>query len=138
MLEIRSNGSKWYGQELDTIEDLMKVLSEYPLDATFEKYGNFVTEFKPAKGWRPENEKYKGCTSFFGNFHTYSHVFSIITDELELIDRLTAAIRENQQTEAYKQARIEVEERERQIEEEREKRMERLTENQRMRMQFTV
>lgn len=42
MLKIISNGSKWAGEQPDSIEQLIKVLEQYPLDPTFEKYGNFI------------------------------------------------------------------------------------------------
>lgn len=113
MIEILSNGSKWYGQKPDTLEQLIDVLGEYALDPTFEKYGNFVMEYKPLK-WTEKNSQYKGCASFFGNFYSLSHVFRIITDELEIIERITAAIRANQHTEAYRLAKIEYEEHEKQ------------------------
>lgn len=117
MLEIKSNGSKWYGEALDTIDQLIEVMASYPLDPVFEKYGNYVFPFRPSQGWNTKNEHYKGCTCFFGNFYTYSHVFNIITDEPEVIEHITAAIRANQATEAYKQARTEHEDAERAKEE---------------------
>lgn len=107
IIEIRSNGSKWAGEQPDSIEMLLNVLESYTLDPCFEDFGNFATEFKPTKGWNEKNEQYKGCTSFFGNFSTLSHVFNIITNDNELIQKLTEVIRANQQTEAYKEARAE-------------------------------
>lgn len=44
-------------------------------------------------------------TTFHGNFWALSAVFKICTDESEIINRLTTAIRANQQTEAYKEAK---------------------------------
>ncbi len=108
ILEIKSNGSKWAGQEPDTIETLLSVLENNVLDPTFEKYGNFVKEYVPMK-WTENNEYLKGCTSFFGNFYTLSHVFNIITNDKEIIDRLTDAIGKNQATEEYKQIKAEQE-----------------------------
>jgi hypothetical protein len=107
MIEINSNGSKWYGQKPDDIPTLLEVLKTETLDVTFEDFGNFVYEFKPYKGWNEKNQKYKGCICISGNFLYYSHVFNIITDETEVIDQLRAAIRKNQQTEAYKAAKVE-------------------------------
>jgi len=106
MLEIISNGSKWAGQEPDSIKELIEALKEYPLDPIFEKYGNFINpnpQFLKAEA----QEKYAGCTSFWGNFHTVSHGFNIFTDEPEVIEMLSAAIRANLSTKAYKQARRE-------------------------------
>lgn len=86
--EILSNGS---GQILP-IEALFDRLATDPLDRTFEPdcYGNFVFQCEDDRR-----------TNFFGNFHTYSHVFNIATDDPDLIARLTAAIRANQQRPDY-------------------------------------
>lgn len=113
MLEIKSNGNKWIGTdtpwrtvEPETIEALVEVLKQYPLDPSFEKYGNFIDHnpqfIKPAA-----QAKYAGCTAFFGNFYTYSHVFRIYTDEPEVIEMLSTAIRANLSTKEYRQAREE-------------------------------
>lgn len=40
-----------------------------------------------------------------------SHAFSLLTDDKELIEELTEAIRKNQETEEYKQAEIKLAER---------------------------
>lgn len=89
MTNIISNGSKWAGEPLDTIEDLCAVLQSNPLDRTFEGFGNFVLA-DPDEPVR-----------FWGNFFDLSHVFSIDTDDPAIIARLTALIRANQQTPAY-------------------------------------
>lgn len=94
---INSNGSKWYGQEPDTIEDLLQALEKYPLDRRFEAYGNFIMR-------EPEmvdGSRMTGLTRFWGNFYTASHVFCIDTDEPEVIEKLTKAIRANQQRPDY-------------------------------------
>lgn len=94
MIKVIANGSKFLGQEPDTIEKLLEVLKEHPLNRTFEKYGDFISSnfLKP---------KPPGTVSIHGNFHTISHAFCIITDEPELIEKLTLAIRENQQRPDY-------------------------------------
>lgn len=109
MLQIDSNGSKWYGQQPDTIDDLLQVLKEYPLDETFEGYGNFITEITPEymaeqnrHGFMKGKDYLIGCTRFFGNFATLSHVFNITTDEPESVKALTEAIRVNQQRPDYR------------------------------------
>lgn len=107
MLQIISNGSKWAGQENNTIEQLLEVLKSYTLDPTFEKYGNFISEYGPIQ-WTDNNEHLKGCMSIFGNFRTLSHVFNIITDDRVIIDKLTEAIRNNQATEQYQEYRREM------------------------------
>ncbi len=85
---ITANGSKWAFAAPDTINDLLKVMASGPLDRSFEAYGNFI---------------YPGfeATQFMGNFLTVSHVFNIETDEPDVIEKLTAAIRENQQRPDY-------------------------------------
>ncbi|QSF43506.1 hypothetical protein [Paenibacillus tianjinensis] len=108
--EILSNNARHYGFIPDTIDTLIEKMNTYTLDPTFEEYGNFATDFNP-KMWTDENKKYKGMTCFFGNFHSLSNVFRIYTNDPEVIDRLTQAIRSNQLTEAYRAARVEIEER---------------------------
>lgn len=90
---IHSNGSKWAGEAPDTLADLLKVLASHPLDRNFEQYGNFIYAGDPAI--------LSGTTRFWGNFFTISHVFNIDTDEPEVIDALTRAIRANQQRQDY-------------------------------------
>jgi len=93
MIVIHSNGSKWRGEELDSIEKLLNVLEEYALDPSFEDYGNFIFDAD------------RVVVRFWGNFYELSHVFSIDTDEDALITRLTTAIRANQRREPYQKAR---------------------------------
>ena len=100
MLDIQSNGSKWCGQEPDSIWALVQVLNKYALDPTFENYGNFVNH-NPQWISQEIAEKYQGCLKFFGNFSSISHVFNIITDEPEVIQILTDAINKNIQTNEY-------------------------------------
>jgi hypothetical protein len=92
---INSNGG---GRTLP-IEALFDRLASDPLDRTFERYGNFVS--LDPEGFDGKAAFVPGTVHFFGNFQTYSHVFSITTDEAALADRLTAAIRENQQRADY-------------------------------------
>ena len=100
MLQINSNSSKWYGQQPDTIDDLINVLNNHALDPVFENYGNFVN--RNPKWSKPEiAEKYQGCTQISGNFSEISHVFSIITDESEIIEALSEAINKNVATKEY-------------------------------------
>ena len=88
---IHSNGSKWLGQEPDTIEKLLEVLAAQPLDRSFEAFGNFVTpcERKPS------------FTSIFVNFYHLSHVFNIDSNDPAIVERLSAAIRANQRRPDY-------------------------------------
>lgn len=98
MINIRSNGSTWAGEELDTIEALLATLASEPLDRRFEDCGNFViTDPELVDG-----TVMVGITNFFGNFLTVSHVFNIDTDDAELISTLTAAILANQERPDYR------------------------------------
>jgi len=84
-IQILSNGSKWADEEPDSIEKLMEVLKQYPLDIErFALYG-FV-HF-------PENTNLVRC---FGNFLTISHVFRIEGDKnSQEIKNLISAIDAN-------------------------------------------
>jgi hypothetical protein len=103
MIQILSNGSKWYGQEPDSINQLLEVLKNEPLDRRFEKYGNFIYIIRESDTIDPCTcpKEWIGSTMFSGNFLTISHVFRILTDEQEIINKLTIAIRENQQRQDY-------------------------------------
>lgn len=94
---IDSNGSKWLGEEPDSIDTLCDVLKNYCLDPSFEDYGNFCTclDSEPQIG-APE-----GSFRFWGNFLELSHVFSIDTNDPTVINHLTTLIRANQQREDY-------------------------------------
>lgn len=98
---IQSNGSKWAGEEPDSIEMLLDVLANHPLDRTFEdeRFGNFV--IADPVNMRGENLLPAGGVSFFGNFLTVSHVFSIDSTDADAIARLTIAIRANQRRPDY-------------------------------------
>lgn len=122
MIVITTNA---YGQPNALgIGALLERLGSATLDPTFERYGNFIQHplyhAKPSDtpgGWeddtgRPMYPQSPGAHRFFGNFFDYSHCFSIDTDEPELIEVLTSAIRANQATAAYADAKRQVEERE--------------------------
>lgn len=93
MIEIVSNGSKWYGQKPDNIEILLNVLTNYPLDKRIFN-GNYIYKYT-TENTRKIGRKYLGCTCFHGNFYDISHVFQIITDEQDTIELLTNAINNN-------------------------------------------
>ena len=99
MVTIEANGSKWAGESPDSIDELLGVLARTPLNPMFEEYGNFIL--------RDEKPLPDGVVRFWGNFHELSHVFSVDTDERDMIERLTSAIRANQATPAYIAARVE-------------------------------
>ena len=97
---IHSNGSKWGGQEPDNIERLLAVLADYPLDRSFEAFGNFASRNAVNRRGKPL-DGIPGNYHFFGNFHGLSHVFRITTDDEEIGERLTAAICANQERPDY-------------------------------------
>lgn len=117
---INSNGSRWAGEEPGDIAELLDVLGKEPLDPSFEAFGNFISVnpcsgvINPEYGKVVGAEKWidgprifdvEGVVHFFGNFYHYSHVFGIYTNDPETIDKLTAAIRANQERANYKGAK---------------------------------
>lgn len=111
----------------DTKENILKDLAEYTLDPVFEEYGNFV--YTPTWCDEESAEQYKDLTAISGNFLTLSHAFRLLTDDEELINELTEAIRRNQETEEYKHAKVRL--MERKVEEKRqyEERIQKLNKN---------
>jgi hypothetical protein len=105
---------------------LLDIMSQEPLDPTFEKYGNFNSGHpmhSRSVGYGPDGRMqyedtdsmyphHPGMIRFFGNFMNYSFGFTIDTDEPEVIAQLNAAIQANKETEAYKAIKIEAEKRE--------------------------
>ena len=81
------------------IEGLFARLESDTLCRSFEAYGNFI-QVDPVN-LKGEPFLPMGGVCFFGNFATYSHVFNIHTDDADLIERLTAAIRANQTRPEY-------------------------------------
>jgi hypothetical protein len=92
-MRIISNGSKWAGEEPDSLETLLEVLRSETLDPRFEERGSFVTRTD------------SGRVRIFGNFLTVSHVFNIDGTEEELAQAI-GAIEANKQSERYKRALI--------------------------------
>lgn len=117
MTVIHSNGSKWNGQTPDSLDRLFEVLATHPLDPAFEALGGFIGKAHGCRvvyvgGVRTYTDTgtmYPGieATQFFGNFWDIAHVFNIDTDDADLIERLTVAIRANQASDAYAQAKTE-------------------------------
>ena len=77
---IHSNGSKWYGEEPDTIQQLCDVMARWQLD--LEHFAPFI-------------HREGAMTGFFGNFKRLSHVFRLDTDNENVIAQLTKAIEGN-------------------------------------------
>jgi hypothetical protein len=95
MIYIQSNGSKWHGQQPDTIEKLLEVLENHPLDTEMFPNGHYTVTNKEYFIHPNRCQHLIGSTHFRGNFVTLSHVFSIYTDEAEVIQKLTEAIDRN-------------------------------------------
>lgn len=104
---IMSNGSRWAGEEPDTVANLCEVLKTEPLDVRMFKSGFYSTgplcdakanpawSYQSAGGvarWLDGERLYRadGVVRFFGNFANLSHVFNIDTNHAPTI----AALRE--------------------------------------------
>ena len=91
---IISNGSRMASESRATIDELIEVLKEDPLDLTFMRYGGFVDCCPVAASSRiplyPD-----GYEMFWGNFIKVSHVFHIVTNDPEVIAALHAGISVN-------------------------------------------
>lgn len=101
---IVSNGSKWVGQQPDSIDELCRVLEAYALDRTFENFGNFIFPPLAEDGHIYQHygfTSHEGVWHFCGNFADVSHVFSIYTNEADVVQRLTEAILANQKRGDY-------------------------------------
>ena len=107
MTTIHSCGSKWMGEEPDSIETLIEVLGTEPLSPTFEGYGNFIYALGGPDGYEDSRLRAQAGNTlrFFGNFAALSHGFQIDSDDPGDIRRLTNAIRANQASEGYQKAR---------------------------------
>ena len=98
---IHSNGSKWAGEEPDTIEELIEVLKTYKLD--FGRFGchGFI-HFRNNNGFSSQDYHMHNI-QIAGNFLDISHVFNIegVYQDLE---KLVYAIEDNlkRQSDDYK------------------------------------
>lgn len=88
---MTSNGSG----KIASLTKLLDMLDSEPLDPRFERFGNFIL---------PLDDKIQ----FFGNFLNVSHVFNVTTDEPKVYERLSRAIRNNQDMAAYQSAKLEL------------------------------
>ena len=107
IVDILSTKPGGWSREPDTIDRILRYLENYPLDPTFENYGNFI-DSNPEWLNQETARKYAGCTCFWGNFYSISGVFNVITNDAGIIRRLTAAIRRNQGSAAYASAKAEM------------------------------
>lgn len=101
---IVSNGSRWAGEEPADLNTLLDCLACSPLDPRFEDYGNFIDEC-PISCKTEQPLLPVGWQSFGGNFYEYSHCFQLTTNDPQAIAELTAAIRKNQATKGYADAK---------------------------------
>lgn len=99
MLSIYVNGSSSVGNDTRLIESLLDVLKKEPLDKNFENFGNFI-ENQQRTHLKSEDDASE-YTVFFGSFRYFSYPFRVVTDEPKLIETLTEAIRNNQETFDY-------------------------------------
>lgn len=118
------NGSKWAGESPDPLSLLIQRLERYALDPVFEECGNFASiahgsfhhhgyqddgmyvDYYEDTGPMFDDAPY--AVIFFGNFLKLSAGFSIVTDDPEIVEVLLEAIRTNQRSTAYQEARREV------------------------------
>lgn len=123
---IICNGSKWAGEAPDPIEKLLEVLKENTLEERFfTKYGlniNGHLSYDKEKIVKWENLcpilpdyknhihiKFKeyidsipdGTYQFFGGFEERSHVFNILSNDPEVINSLSEAIKANKGWKLY-------------------------------------
>lgn len=88
-------GSKFGGDDPDTIEQLFDMLGREPLDPKFEQYGNFMYHCE-------DSNRIK----VWGNFFAVSYGFDVETDDPCLIERFMIAISGNQSSEPYRAALV--------------------------------
>lgn len=91
---IHSNGSKWAGQEPDTIEQLIEVLGKHTLD--IERFGafGFITFVEGGNNGYSSRNYDKHTIRIHGNFLDVSHVFDI-EGEYKTLFPLIEAIKAN-------------------------------------------
>ena len=82
---IHYNGSKWNGQEPDSVDRLIEMLSHHPIGAWFFKEG--------VGHMAPDSDLGRGTIRYFGNFEDVSHAFCIETNDADVIRRMNAAVR---------------------------------------------
>jgi len=99
---IHSNGSKWAGEDKNTIEQLVEILKTETIEERFfSQYSVRVSPLNIKLHNHCPISDYNGLVRFFGNFETLSHVFRIDTNDKELINKLSKAIRENEGWKKY-------------------------------------
>jgi hypothetical protein len=118
-IHVESRGRQSYGEAADSLAVLMCRLERYTLNPMFERYGTFVIQCRGAafSGFDPNTCKHvcidtgpiyadaPYAVRFFGNFYDLSAVFQVDTDDAEVIEVVLGAIRANQQSPTYTEAR---------------------------------
>lgn len=101
--EIRLPKTPWCTVP-DTLDRIIGDLDKHTLSPEIGAFG-FIDR---SPEWiRPSDaERYAGCTRILGNFDGYSGVFEVITDDADVIERLSAAIARNMATPAYAEAKM--------------------------------
>lgn len=105
-LYIMGNGSKWAGEEEDNLDTLLLMLSNHRLDMelTYINANPCTAIDNPGWTWANDVPRWidgprmyacEGVVRFVGNFLTYSHGFSIDTNDPDTIATLTRAIELN-------------------------------------------
>lgn len=89
--------------EPDTLDRILGDLEKHTLSPELGAFG-FIDR---SPQWiRPADaERYAGCAHVLGNFDSYSGVFEVITDDADVIERLSAAIARNMATPEYAEAK---------------------------------
>jgi hypothetical protein len=101
--KIVFNGSKHAGQEPDSVDVLLALLSREPLEPRHELIGGgFVHAGLSAELTAHYGVAARGAIMYTGNFRNVSHAFSVVTDEKDLQDRLSAAVTENMNRPDYR------------------------------------
>ena len=107
---IHSNGSKWAGEEPDSIDRLIEVLAEHTIEERF--FGPFTVREETEDGESKDVTHYhcpikmgswprEGYVRFFGNFEKLSHVFRIDTNDPDVVLKLVDAIKANEGWKKY-------------------------------------
>lgn len=97
---ILSNGHFRADSPEAALEKLLEIVAAHPLDRRFERHGGFIEH--DARNLRGEwLEGIENAVSFFGNFFNLAHVFSIVTNDSNVVARLSAAIFANKERADY-------------------------------------
>lgn len=89
--------------EPDTLDRILGDLEKHTL---LPELGAFGFIDRSPRWIRPADaERYAGCAHVLGNFDGYSGAFEVITDDADVLERLSAAIARNMATPEYAEAK---------------------------------